>query len=154
MDLHRLVEQQFPQRLSGHADVTLVRAKFRNGRLVDASGSLVSGGGTIGSSLLHAAAGHLRLGLSGNPNDKDVAFNTIDLSFDVHSSVLRVRGHCAGPPGVVVSDALGRALLVETHESVPILSVVRMLVPNAELQAPLTRETSGILSVFPLPDSQ
>lgn len=153
VDLRRLVAQQFSHQLDGLAEVDLVRAHIRDGRLTDAAGSLVVSDGVIGGYLLQSAAEHLQLAAPHPIGAAAVAFGSIDLGFDIDASTLSLRGHCPVAEGVLITDQSGQPVLIESDSSVPVLSVVRMLVPNDDVLVPLTTSTARMLDVFPLPRS-
>lgn len=151
VDLYRLVNEQFPHTLSGLADVQLQRATFRDGRIVDIAGSLRSDGGVIGVSLIDAARKSLKLMSGERVGASAVPYGRLDLSFNVENDRLELRGNIDNQ-GAILSDSTGRPLLFESPEPmVPVLAVVRTLVPQSDVQVPLTRETARLLSVFPVP---
>ncbi len=61
LDLGSLVSDHFPHRMSGAGELTVQSARFRRGRLEEASGILVAGPGTIDRSLVTAAVDRLGL---------------------------------------------------------------------------------------------
>ena len=65
LDLGSLITDHFPHRISGIGEATIQRARFRRGRLEEATGIVAAGPGTIDRPLLAAAVG--RLGLVAAP---------------------------------------------------------------------------------------
>ncbi len=153
VDLSQLVEAQFAHTLRGIADVELRRATFRDGRLVDAAGSLTCSGGLIGNELLDAADHSLSMKSNRGVNGSHASFRRLALSFQIDQSMLSIRGQC-DDRGAIAIDEQGRALLVESPQAnVPVLALVRTLVPNDNLQVPFTTETATLLSIFPAPSA-
>ncbi len=153
VDLKCLVSNQFPHTLPGLADVELRRAKLREGRLIDAAGSLSCREGSIGEELLDAAAAHLKLKRAGDETLSPVGYQRLDLGFQIDQSQLTIRGQCDAR-GTILLDEQGRALLAESADAtVPAVSLARMLVPQTEVQIPLTQESAALLRVLPAPQA-
>ncbi|MCH7728236.1 MAG: hypothetical protein IH991_17425 [Planctomycetes bacterium] len=152
VDLYQLVQEQFSHTFSGTASVHLVRAKIHNGRLVNAAGSLKSSGGTIGRRLLEAAADRWNLILHNVADGAVIRFAAMDIGFEFDESTIRLTGNC-GELGTswIVTDTGNPILSSHGVTTAPILSLVRVLVTQSDVQVPLTRETANLLSVFPIP---
>lgn len=153
VDLYRLVTQRYPHLLSGRADMQL-SAVVRDGRLEEASGALVSGGGTIGRDFVHALVGQLPLKLSDTaipPTDKNWRYRQLAIGFDVTRDGLRTWGLCDSKGDAVLTDARGPLVERIPGTRAPILGLVRALVPSSTTEVPATRETEPLLSVLPIP---
>jgi hypothetical protein len=157
VDLQALVGDHFPHQLNGEAEIEIDQALFDRGRLTEASGSLAAGPGTIGTSLIDAAVESLEF-VPGNVNTRRttaLAFDELALRFRVDAGGLGLAGACRGVPprGVVLVGSKRQVLLASPPEGSmpPVISLVRMLVPQSEVQVPATRETAGLLQVLPIP---
>lgn len=154
IDLYRLVQEQFLHTLEGAADVTLTELKFHNSQIVVAKGRLRGQRGTIGNSLLAAAAEHLGCRSQNNLAGTATRYRVIDFSFDVLSDRVALRGNCKAQPTTMIEGVLGEPLLDEPKHASRLAALARTLVPHRDVQVPLTRETSKLLSLFPIPTLQ
>ena len=154
VDLARLVTDQFPHRLSGTAKIIVQRARMHQGRLDQATGSLTAGPGQVSPSLLSAAVDALYL-VPGNVTRStlgDVPYDQLSLAFDVSDTGLSIRGICRDvPPGTVLTSRSAALLAEPRHERLPVVSLIRMLVPRIEVLVPATRETDILTQLLPLP---
>ncbi len=152
VDLQAIVSEQFPHQLSGTADITIEQARFEQGRLIEARGTLVAGPGAVSQSLLQSAAHNLELG--GTVTDLDraiVPYDQFAVSFMVDSAGLAMGGRCDGTKGTIVRRG-ETALLAESGTTRrPLVAVVRTLVPMSELQVPATRESNWLIDHLPVP---
>jgi len=156
VDLQTLIGDHFPHQLAGEADIEIIRALIHHGRLAEAAGSFSTGPGTIGTSLLDAAVESLEFepGKFNRTRKNALAFEEMALRFRIDAGGLGLAGAChTGPRGGVVVGSKGRVLLASPPEGSmpPVISVVRMLVPQSAVQVPATRETAGLLQVLPIP---
>ena len=154
VDLARLVTQQFPHRLNGTAKIVIQRARMHQGRLDQATGSLTSGPGQISPSLLSAAVDALYM-VPGNVARStlgDVPYDQLSFEFDVSETGLSIRGICRNvPPGTVLTSRSVALLAEPRRERLPVVSLIRMLVPRIEYLVPATRETDILTQRLPLP---
>jgi len=154
LDLDRLVSDRFPHKLSGSADVTIQSARFRDGRLQSASGTLVAGPGVISRSLIRAATTHLHIAPgaeSPTPGDL-VPYEQLALQFVFDEKGLWLQGRCtAGDRKPVLIDR-ERVLLGEPPAGVQsTLGLLRTLVPSNALQVPAGRQTDWLIRHLPVP---
>ena len=156
VDLERLVAGRFPHTLGGAAELTIQKALVRQGRLEEATGSLVAGPGAISRSLLDAAAG--RLGMVRGPDPRDpgqlVSYDRLAVSFRIDSHGLQLRGAC--PPagsGTVLAGSLGVLLGEPKAQPVPVAAVIQTLAPAGAIQVPATRETDWLMRRLPVHDA-
>lgn len=154
VDLYRLVQEQFLHTLDGMADITLTQLDFRGSKIVAAQGRLRSARGVIGNSLLRSAAEHLGCRLENGLTGTATRFSAIDFEFDVATDVLTLHGRCKAQPTTMIQGALGEPLLDEPAIATQLAALARTLVPHSDFQVPLTRETSKLLSLFPIPSLQ
>jgi len=155
VDLETLVADRLPHRLSGAADLVIQRARFRQGRLVEAAGSLVGGPGVIGRSLLEVAI--QRLGMAGGGGidraDPIVPYDRLAVWFACDAKGIRFRGLApSGAPGTLLFSRAG-VLLSEPNASeppIPLASLVQALVPEAEELVPIARHDNGLLHRLPV----
>ena len=154
VDLGRQVTDRFPHRLSGTAQLTLRSARFYEGRLEDASGTLVAGPGVIGRSLMDAAVGYLRLYRDNEPPASGdlVPYEQLAMDFRIDSQGLTLRGRCpGGRPGAILVDRQGRWLGEPVLQPLPVVALLQTLVPASHVQVPATRQTDWLMRHLPLP---
>jgi hypothetical protein len=154
VDLGRLASDNFPHKLSGTADVTIQRARFRLGRLEEASGAIVAGPGVISRSLLEAAAKHL--GLSCNVDlaslDDQVAYDQLALAVYLDQQGLQIEGRCSSNDHAVITTKRRQSLLSEgMSQPQPVTALIQTLVPDSILQVPATNQTDWLVSHLPMP---
>lgn len=146
LDLETLIADRLPHRLSGTADLAIQRARFRQGRLIEAAGSLVGGPGMVGRSLLEVAI--QRLGMTGGVGidraDRLVPYDRLAVWFACDSKGIRLRGLApSGAPGTVLSSRAG-VILGEPDVSqppIPLAALVQALSPDAaEELIPIARQ--------------
>ena len=153
VDLQSLVSEQFPHRLSGPAEITIQNARIHHGRLEEASGMLTAGPGVISRSLLTAALENLHC-TAGDAAAKVAAleqYEQLAFAFTIDASGLTLRGQCPAKRGAILTSRDG-ALLSESAAAVPVVSLLRTLVPQSEVQAPATRESAWLISRLPVPE--
>lgn len=125
VDLNELVTAQFPHKFGGQATITLPEARLENGRLVSAKGTLVSRGGTIGRSLLRAAADHLGCQAASEPGEtaakpsaapQYLRYDQLAIDFEITGGQLTLRApaESGSPPS---ASAPRRPLIVRTQQS-------------------------------------
>ncbi len=153
VDLQSLVTEQFPHRLSGRADIAIQKCSFRHGRLEEAGGVLTAGPGVIGRSLLIAAADNLHL-TAGEAAAKVATlqeYRELALGFVIDTAGITLRGQCSGAPGVLVKSRDGALLTESAGPPEPAVALLRMLVPQSEVQVPATREADWLIGRLPVP---
>ncbi len=153
IDLQQLVTEQFPHRLSGSAAITIQQARFSRGRLEEASGTLTAGPGVISRSLLAAAVVHLHLtrGPAPEPSGTLFPYEELALKFVINSAGIALRGQCQGSVGTILQSHDGVLLAEAAGPSGPVVALLRMLVPESEVQVPATRESDWLAARLPLP---
>lgn len=160
VDLERLVARRFPHHLTGRATIDLTRARLEAGRVIEAAGTLRSPSGTVGSSLLAAAADWLGCQPRSTPagtlpyepgrNDQ---YRDLALVFQIDEQGIALNSSpSAQPPGALILSRRGAALLTAPIDGpVPLVQFVRALAPESELLVPATKETSQLVRWLPLP---
>lgn len=155
VDLDRVVSDRFPHKLSGMAEVTLQRAKFRGGRIIDVAGSLRATGGSISLSLLEQAEKSLGLQLDPQTRLSDRTlrrYRQLACDFTIGGNGLEIAGRCDGPQaGVVLTDDRRPLLANAQPEILPAVALVRTLSPDSAVQVPATLETDVLLRALPIP---
>ncbi len=145
VDLNRLVTENFPHKLSGTASVMLQDARFKQGRLLQASGTLTAGPGVVEKSLLAAGGRWLGLKSAALGSRRFIPYDRLAARFQVDGSNLHIQ------PAALISSASGPLLSQTSKQPQPLLGLVRMLVPQNETHVPATRETDWLLAHLPLP---
>jgi hypothetical protein len=156
IDLQTLIGDHFPHQLDGGADLEIGKALVRRGRLVEANGTFRAGPGTIGTSLVAAAVESLDC--RAGKIDRDlaaVAFEELAFHFRIGAGGLVLSGACKSVETrpTVLAGTAGRVLLGPPPEGSvpPVIGLVRMLVPQSEVQVPATRETAALIALLPIP---
>jgi len=156
VDLERLVTERYEHKLSGTAEVLFRRARFQNGKLSDAAGDVICGGGVVSRSLL--AQADRTLGLVADSRVRALEADTLwryrelRFGFDITANGLRLVGHCQNVgEGVVMADQYGPLLRDRPQEIAQVVALVQTLAaPNGE-QVPATAEAYQLLHVLPIP---
>jgi hypothetical protein len=153
VDFQQFVTEQFPHRLSGTAAITIQKARFGRGRLEEAAGTLSAGPGAISRSLITAAATHLHLvrGSAPEPTGSLSPYEELAVAFVIDSSGITLHGQCQGAAGAILQSHDGVLLSEATGPSGPVVALLRMLVPESEVQVPATRESDWLAARLPLP---
>lgn len=154
VDMYRLVQEQFPHTFDGLANVQFGLLEIRNNKVVRATGNLRSERGTIGNSLIEAAANQLGCRLENGLAGTATRYRLIDVTFEVSAEGVTIVGNCQARPATMIEGQLGQPLLAHPESRQPLAALARMLVPQSDVQVPLTRETSKLLSLFPIPSLQ
>lgn len=150
VELDELVTRQFPHKLSGRAEVTLDQGRLENGRLTLVRGHLQASGGVVSQSLLDAA--QRAWGLTQHPRAGDAVllrYAQLALSFNLSAAQLTL----ATPDGAraVLADSHGPLLSLDAPAAQSPLAVLHLLVPQHDLQVPVSRETAAMIPLLPLP---
>jgi hypothetical protein len=151
IDLSRLIGERFPHLLTGQANLKLDEAALDGGRLTSVRGTLVTSGGRISRSLVAAAAEHLALDAEMPPEEEESArYRKLALRFELTDQALHLAGIDDSQPALVTTDA-GPLLSAPQEHQVPAVALVRMLVPDSQVQVPATKQTAALLRIIPLP---
>jgi hypothetical protein len=125
--------------------------------VVEAAGSIESGGGVVGRSLLEAATSDATLQWSvpeavlenQQPYWK---YRQLSLAFELSAQGLQLTGHCEGAePGTIIAAADGALAREGSQPWLSAVAVVRWLAPQNEIQVPASLATEGLLRALPLP---
>jgi hypothetical protein len=156
VDLKRLVAERFPHHLAGSATVEIKHARLRENKLVEAAGILHSVSGTIGGSLLRVAVELLGCQPGGAPSEapftsgRNSAYQELSLAFSIDERGVILKN--TNPAEPLLCDERGKALLFEADDApLPLVELVRALVPESALQVPATQETVQLVRWLPLP---
>ncbi len=157
VDLHWVVSEQFPHQLSGNAELNMKHAVVHAGRLEELEGTIHAGPGTVSRSLLAAAVASL--GLQSDELDKPhtrasqaISYEELAAVFTCNGSGLSLHGACANQPGVIMRGTNNVLLADSNRGPVPVVALVKMLVPDSRVQVPATRQTDWLLNLLPIPD--
>lgn len=153
VDLERLMAP-FPHRLTGTADVQIAQAVVQEGRVETVKGQLRAGPGVVSRSLIQSALAHLRLeapkeALMGTENR--LPYRQLGLAFEVDSAGLTLQGTAAQAPGVVLVGDTQVLVRQAATARLPVVNLVRTLVPQSTVQVPATRETHELARLLPIP---
>lgn len=155
IDLEPFVGQRSIHQLSGRAHVKLEELRFAGSRIEKARGTIVAGPGDVSASLLNAAVRAMELVPAGQlpaSDDSTIAYRSLDMRFLIDASGLTLHGTCGEPgSGVVMVDSQGPLLMQPRQPTMPVVNLVRALVPDRQLQVPATRQTVSLLRVLPIP---
>jgi hypothetical protein len=158
IDINAVITDQFPHQLSGTAELTIDKSVIHSGRLIQAAGKIHAGPGIIGPSLLMAAADSLGMrrgfaeGLQTNSPGGVAAYDVLAAAFRLDANGLTIRGNCGGDAGVVVRSQQGILLGEAIGGPVPMVALIKTLVPDSRVQVPATRQTDWLLNLLPIPD--
>jgi hypothetical protein len=150
VELDELVTRQFPHKLSGVAELTLERCRLEDGRVTDVQGQLQCPGGVVSQSLLDAA--EQAWGLTQHPRAGDAVllrYGRLALNFSV--SPARFTLTTPDADGAVLADSHGPLLSLEDAAPRSPLAILHLLVPQTDLQVPVSRETAAMIPLLPLP---
>jgi hypothetical protein len=154
VDLNDLVTDEFPHRLSGTATLTIEKAIVHSGRVEEFHGTISAGPGVVSDSLMASAADNLKMrreGLRTAPSTTD--YEQLSAAFDLDARGLVVRGTCKDSrPGIVLRGREGAILWQSSSGPVPVVALVKTLVPDSQTQVPATRQTDWLLNLLPIPD--
>ncbi len=161
VDLDRVVTEQFPHRLSGEAIVTIQKAKFRRGRLEEATGDVAAGPGVVSPQFIAAAAENLHLtrgdstsmapSSSAETGATGLPYDQLALGFTIDRLGLELRGGCDQPPGAILRSGAAAMLAEGTDPAGPVVGLLRALAPQSEVQVPATRESDWLMQLLPIP---
>lgn len=156
VDLDRWTER-LPHKLSGWAELELRRARWVDGRLTEARGTLASRGGVVSRSLLVTAGDRRTLDLQLQDRIKKSTeplwrYQQLAFDFFLGADGLQLVGRCVGhPPGTLLADSQGPLLQDSPRALVPAVALVRAFAPASEVQVPAGLETDSMLRRLPLP---
>jgi hypothetical protein len=157
LDFESVLRDRFVHRLDGTARLEVEKARFSEGRLLDASGWLMSGPGSVSRSLLNAAQQNLGLPTGGpaDPRLDPIPYDLLAVSFSIDSAGLKLEGRCGTEAGnAIMTDSTGPVLGPSLISSHPIASVIAALSPNEPAQVSATQQTARLMSRLPLPDGR
>jgi len=132
VDLGRLLGDRFSNQLTGAARVTINSARFRGGRLLQASGTVVASRGTVGRSLIDAAVDRLKLVpvVKPSPEQHPVPYGQMALAFSIDSRGLQLQGLCTGTGrGAIMVDGYTCLLAEPRSQPQPLIELLRAWVP-------------------------
>ncbi len=156
VDLDRVVTYRYDHKLSGTAEITFRRAKFRGGKLIDAAGDVTCDGGVVSWSLLDQA--RRSLGLIADASVLAVEADTLwqyqqlKFGFTLNEEGLQIGGLCqSANEGVVMANRHGPLLTDKPQEIAQVVALVRTLASENGEQVPATPEAYQLLHVLPIP---
>gem|GEM_PF-3916477 len=153
LELDHLVTEWFPHKLSGKCQLTIHRARFADGRLESASGSLHAGPGQVSSSLLDSIASRLKITLGNalNMPASLVGYKELAFNFKLGEHGLQLQGQCTtGAPGVIMAGDTGAILGNSLEMRQPISSFLDALDPTGIAQHSATEKTAWLARCLPL----
>jgi len=151
LDLDRLVTGQFPHKLSGTAELTLIRMIVHRNRLVEARGHLRAGGGVVSQTLLSAAEEHLALKRCPPLTEATLLrYEDLYVGFSLDHEGLVIAGR-DDQHQTLLTDSRGPLLTSRASKSVPSHALARFLVPLADMNIPASKKAIALLQALPLP---
>jgi hypothetical protein len=153
VDLSLLVSDRFPHKLSGTADVTIQSARFRDGRLEQAGGTISAGPGIISFSLLSAVVKYMQFGSADlGLLAEQVPYDQLALGVYIDNRGLRIEGRCsAAQRGIVMTDRRLNLLTPPASQPQPIPALIQTLVPESTVQVPVGDQTDWLITRLPMP---
>jgi len=171
LDLDKLLGERFPHRLTGLARVSIQSARFRQGRLEEATATLTAGPGMIGRSLVDAAVANLRLlrglsrvsghhanGMVGEtgtvpfPAGELMPYEQLALALRLDADGLRLQGRCEGAePGTILIDRQNPLLGEPAVQPLPVAALIQTLAPSSAVLLPATPQTDWLVRHLPVP---
>ena len=114
-----------------------------------------AGPGTASRSLLHTVTRVLNLVGRDDfavPDARPLDYKDLQLGFEINTSGLTLLGHCENvEPGTIMTDTHGSLLRQPQRQPIPVVRLIRALVPNQDVLVPATQQTESLLRVLPLP---
>jgi hypothetical protein len=153
VDLERLLEP-YPHKLSGTAEISLENAIVTNGQLQAAAGRIVGGPGVISRSLIHAAQQHLGVEPSRQTmlgRASRIEYRQLNLAFKIDQAGLSLRGEFPKAPGAILVDEKVVLVRQGADDPLPVVNLLRALVPQSSVHVPATRETNPLAAFLPVP---
>lgn len=140
-----------PFRAAGRVGVRVDRCRVEDDRLVELSGGVVGGPGTVDRKALEALVTALgsRPGPAWPSSSASAPFDRLAAGFAIDSAGIRVTG--AEGVGLIARD--GRSVLDAPAYGVPIDRLAWALAPPGSKPVPATAVTGWLLSVLPLPEA-
>lgn len=155
IELAELIGRTSRHQLTGPATVVVRRMHFLRSQVDYASGNVAAGPGQVSGSFVAAMADVLGLSAAAKPpaaEDARLPYRALEFGFAVQSTGLTLFGLCPGAPeGTIMADSQGPMLGQPAAQPVPVVSLIRALVPQHRLQVPAARETLTLLQSLPLP---
>ncbi|HYW79269.1 MAG TPA: hypothetical protein VE890_06805, partial [Thermoguttaceae bacterium] len=109
----------------------------------------------ISRSLIDAAVEQLGLvrGAESRTPGELVPYEQLALDFLIDAEGLRLQGRSAiGGQGTVLVDSYSRLLSAYDPYPRPVVTLLRALVPQSQVQVPASRQTDWLMRYLPLPD--
>ena len=154
VDLQTLIGDQFPTTLSGTAQIDLDAVQISGGRLAMAKGALLASGGRIWHRTLEAAVQHLDCELA-NPQKRlgvSLPYQELAIGFQLDGTRLELLGKCQHAPGALIV-AGDEPLLEQPRSPQNTISLLRLLVPENDLQVPAVSAATELIRRLPLPEA-
>lgn len=155
IELDRVVPPNSLHELTGTAEVTIRELRFRGSKVTRAIGSISAGPGTASRSLLHTVTRVLNLvgrDESALLDARPLEYKDLQLGFQIDTTGLILLGHCENvEAGTIMTDTHGSLLRQPQRQPIPVVRLIRALVPNQNVLVPATQETESLLRVLPLP---
>ncbi|MCO6456676.1 MAG: hypothetical protein J5I93_15365, partial [Pirellulaceae bacterium] len=155
LDLYNLVSDSFPHKLTGRATAVVSVARMAGGQLIEASGELRSPHGAVSQSLLHALRDDLQLTLNEQAlpaGDQRLLYQRLAVAYRLSDEGLTVTAVRDAPQsGVLLHCDQGWLLAESNQTSVPVVALVRALLPDRQLLVPAARQTAPLLQALPVP---
>jgi hypothetical protein len=154
VDLDSVLRTQFARTLSGTATINLERAVVRQGRLVEAQGTILTGPGQISRNLLAAASLHTHAPLSMPPAAQGqlVAYEQLGWTFTLDGEGLTIEGSCTrAEAGTLLLGPSGPILKQPPLGPQSPLNLVRALAAAGDELVPASAAAQALVRLLPVP---
>ncbi len=151
VDLHAAVSNQFPQQLSGRAEVDLSRMVVENGRLAVCEGTVHARDGSVGGQLLTMLRSlNLQTVPIQPPLDRLLTFSELHFGFSIDATGMAMMGQCGNAEAGTVMRDQTVALAKSTNAArVSMATLINVLVPDNRQSIPATKQADWLFQMLP-----
>ncbi len=158
LDMEALLSERFPYRLTGHGRIAIHRARFRGGRLEEATISLLVGPGEIERELIVRGSQLLAMRPAVRVESLNVveSYDQLGLAVYLGPQGIVLRGICDGStPGTLLKSRFGPLVMLDEpqHPAQPVASLLTLLARQGEKTVPVAASTQRLAAILPLPSS-
>ena len=155
-DLNELGREGIPHLLGGPARLEL-HARFHQGRMEEAAGTLAAGRGMLGRSLIASATQYLALPPIAprvaqiQPSRELVPYDELVIAFLINAQGLRIEGRCpSSPPGTILADQYGPLLSQPAVQPLPLAAFIHTVCADNQSAVVGSRLSERLSRVLPI----